>query len=298
MTRAKKPNPPKNFAMLCVRAGRGLIGNYGTETSGYLTFLSLLSLFPYLVLMISLAGIFGQREHGRELIALLLQHLPPDSIATIQPRITEITSGPPHGLLTFSILGALWTSSSAVEALRKALNRAYRVGEQRTYIGQRIVAILQVLVFTLLILLVMLALVFTPIVLNSFTDYTGLAIPLKLEHFLSHYFIYFGAGALFLLVASFYYVLPNVYQRPVRVVPGALLVVGLWIGGASLVTLYLHKMSQLTLIYGSLSGFIATLIFFYVMILIFLYGAEFNYQLLLGAGDIVEKEVPRGKTLH
>ena len=84
-------------------------------------YLALLSLFPYLVLMISAAGAVGQGGTGRELISILLQHLPPDTVATISPRIQEIINGPPHSILTFSILGAIWTSSSTVEAIRANL---------------------------------------------------------------------------------------------------------------------------------------------------------------------------------
>jgi uncharacterized BrkB/YihY/UPF0761 family membrane protein len=66
-----------------------------------------------------------------------------------------------------------------------------------------------------------------------------------------------------------------------------------------LVTFYLNEFSQMTLIYGSLSGFIATLIFFYVMNVIFIYGAEFNHELMVTLGKrIVEREAPSGETIH
>lgn len=276
--------------LLCYRAGHQLVGNFGFETAGYLTFLSLLSLFPYLLLMFSVVGIFGQGETGRSLIALLLHHLPADAVTTIRPRIEEITSGPPHGLLTFAILGAIWTSSSAVEAVRGALNRAYRVRKPTAYFARRMLSIFQILTFTLLILVVMLVLVFTPILLQTLTYYTGLQLPFHLEHFFTRYFVYVGAAALLLVVGSFYYVLPNIRQTLTDVAPGAVLVVALWIGSASLVTFYLNRVSQVTLIYGSLSGFIATLIFFYVLIIIFLYGAEFNRELMcVRARPIIEK---------
>lgn len=276
------------------RAGPQLVGNFGFETAGYLTFLALLSLFPYLLLMFSVVGVFGQGETGRSLIALLLQHLPSDAVTTIRPRIEEITSGPPHGLLTFAILGAIWTSSSAVEAVRSALNRAYRVRKATAYFARRLLSIMQILLFTLLILMVMLVLVFTPILLQTLTHYTGLALPFHLEQFFSRYFVYLGGAALLLVVGSFYYVLPNIRQTLADVAPGAILVVGLWVGSASLVTFYLNQVSQVTLIYGSLSGFIATLIFFYVLILIFLYGAEFNRELMHVRGrEIIEKRAAR-----
>ena len=289
----------KKSAMLCYRAGDNLTDNYGVEVAGYLTFLGLLALFPYLVLIVSTAGLVGQGETGRHIIAILLEHLPADAVTTLRPRIEEITSGPPQSILTFSILGAIWTASSAVEAVRGMLNRAYRVRKPPTYFARRMTSILQIFILTFAILLLMLTFVFAPIAMKSFSYYTGIAIPFALDHFFTSYFAYLGALALFGIVASFYYVLPNIKQSFLAVAPGALLVVALWVTSASLVSFYLNDISNVTLIYGSLSGFIATLIFFYVMNLIFIYGAEFNHELMVVLGKrIVEKEAPAGTTIH
>jgi membrane protein len=285
----------KKYTLLCYRAGDNLVDNYGIEVAGYLTFLALLALFPYLVLMVSAAGLVGQGETGRQFIALLLEHLPADAVATLRPRIEEIISGPPQSILTFSILGAIWTSSSAVEAVRGVLNRAYRVRKPPAYLSRRLMSIGQIFILTLLILLVMLVFVFTPIAIRSFTHYTGIAIPLELDHFITSYFKPIGALVLFGIIATFYHVLPNIKQSFMAVAPGAVLVVGLWVGSASLVSFYLNDISNVTLIYGSLSGFIATIIFIYVMALIFIYGAEFNHELMVVLGKrIIEKETPEG----
>lgn len=292
-------NALKNASLLCYRAGDNLVNNYGLEMAGYLTFLALLALFPYLVLMVSAAGLVGQGEVGSSLIALLLEHLPADAVATIRPRIVEITSGPPQSILTFSILGALWTSSSAVEAVRGMLNRAYQVRKPPAYFSRRLTSIAQIFLLTCLILTLILVFVFVPIAIRSLEHFTGLAIPLELDHFLKSYFKPIATIMLFVLIATFYYVLPNIKQSLMAVVPGALLVVVLWATGALLVSFYLNEFSQMTLIYGSLSGFIATLIFFYVMNVIFIYGAEFNHELMVMLGKrIVEREAPSGETIH
>jgi membrane protein len=249
--------------------------------------------------MVSAAGLVGQGEVGRQLIAMLLEHLPADAVATIRPRIVEITSGPPQSILTFSILGALWTSSSAVEAVRGMLNRAYQVRKPPAYLSRRLTSIAQIFLLTCLILTLILVFVFVPIAIRSLEHFTGLAIPIELDHFLKSFFKPIAAIMLFGLIATFYYVLPNIKQSLLAVVPGALLVVILWVMGAMLVTFYLNEFSQMTLIYGSLSGFIATLIFFYVMNVIFIYGAEFNHELMVTLGKrIVEREAPSGETIH
>jgi membrane protein len=265
--------------------------NFGAETAGYLTFVMLLSLFPYLILMVSAAGLVGQGEAGRQFIELLLTHLPREAVDALYPRIVEIISGPPQELLTFAILGAIWTSSSGIEGTRSMLNRAYRVSAPPAYLARRFTSIVQIIALTALIVFVIVILVAAPIAFAFLTRFTGIVIPITLQSFMEHYFLYFGAGAMFVVVASLYYVLPNVQQTLARVIPGALLVVGLWIAGAVLVSFYLTRISQLALVYGSLSGFIATLIFFYVMILIFIYGAEFNHELhLLREGEVKEAD--------
>lgn len=291
--------PLKQTALLFYRAGNNLVDNYGLEVAGYLTFLALLALFPYLVLMVSAMGLVGQGEAGSSLIALLIEHLPADAVATIRPRIEEITSGPPQSILTFSILGAIWTSSSAVEAVRGMLNRAYRVRKPPAYFARRLNSIAQVFVLTLLILTLILVFVFVPIIIRSLEHFTGLAIPIELDVFLTTYFKPISAIMLFGLIATFYYVLPNIKQSLLAVVPGALLVVVLWVTGALVVGFYVNDLSNMTLIYGSLSGFIATLIFFYVMNVIFIYGAEFNHEFMVMLGHrIVEREAPTGEALH
>ena len=289
----------KHYAVVLYRAGHSLAQNYGFEMAGYLTFLALLSLFPYLLLMVSAAGVVGQGETGRELISTLLEHLPPDTVTTLRPRIEEIISGPPPHILTFSILGAIWTSSSAIEAIRGMLNRAYHVHQPPAYLKRRLTSIGQIIGLTLLILGCMVLFVVVPIAIKSFSHFSGLAMPDWLAHFFTLFFKPIAALVLFGITASFYHVLPNIKQSWRAVMPGALLVVVLLFAFGSVIGFYLNDVSHVTVVYGSLSGFIATLLSFYFMGVIFIYGAEFNHELLIAQGKhIIEKEAPAGETVH
>ncbi len=280
----------KNILWLFYKSGDNLVENDGIELAGYLTFLALLSLFPFLVLIVAIAGFIGQGELGTEFISILLTHLPKEAVAAIEPRIQEIMSGPPQGLLTVSILGTIWTSSSAVEGFRSVLNRAYRVSNPPTYVLRRLLSILQIIIFTVIIIVVMSVIVIAPIIIDPIVKWIGFdAMGIKL--FLVTDFIYIGALVIFIGVASIYYVLPNIKQSLTRILPGAALVVLMWILGAAGLSIYLDNVHQVNLIYGSLSGFIATLLFFFIMNIIFIYGAEFNHQLFSMLGEkVVEKE--------
>jgi membrane protein len=279
----------KKSILLVYRAGDHLVDNDGIELAGYLTFLELLSLFPFLVIIVATAGFFGQGELGVQFINMLITHAPQDAVEAIKPRIDEIISGPPQGLLTVAILGALWTSSSAVEGLRTVLNRAYQVSEPPHYFFRRMLSILQIVLFTFIIMVTMLVLVLAPIFIERVAHETGWRLPEGMLTFFTKDFIYIAVLAMFVAVASLYYWLPNIKQSMLAVVPGAAIVVAGWVGGTALVSFYLDHVSQVNLIYGSLSGFIATLLFFFVMNVIFIYGAEFNHELLLALGQRVEE---------
>ena len=281
----------RHIGYLFYKAGDNLVDDDGIEMAGYLTFLSILALFPFLVLLVAAAGFIGQGELGTEFIEFIIHHLPQDAVASLRPRVDEIVSGPPSGLLTVSILGAIWTSSSAVEGLRSVLNRAYDVSDPPPYLFRRLMSMLQILLFTTILIVLMLGLVLAPVVIDTIAQHTGMQIPEEILRFFREEFVYISALLIFVGVASLYYWLPNIKQSLLAVVPGAILVVLLWILGAAGVTFYLNTIDQVNIIYGSLSSFIATLIFFFVMNVIFIYGAEFNHQLLVMLGKrIVERE--------
>lgn len=281
----------RKTVLLLYRAGDNLVDNDGMELAGYLTFLALLSLFPFLVLIVAAAGFIGQGQLGADFINIIMQHIPHEAVNSLRPRIEEIMSGPPQGLLTVAILGAIWTASSAVEGMRTVLNRAYQVSEPPNYYWRRLMSILQIILFTFIIIVVMSVLVLAPLMLLSFTSFTGIEVPIEIQNFFVKDFVYVGALMLFVAIASLYYWLPNIKQSLWAVIPGAAMVVVLWIAGAAIVTYYLDHVNSINIIYGSLSGFIATLIFFYVMNVIFIYGAEFNHELLIALGKkIIERE--------
>lgn len=274
------------------KAGYHTVHHDGIEHAGYLAFLNMLALFPFLVLVAALAGFLGAGESGTQFIAELFKHLPAHIVAAIEPRIVEITSGPPQGLLTVSILGAIWTASSAVEGYRTVLNRAYHVGTPPAYLWRRLMSILQLLVFSFITLIGLLLIVTVPVLWGKLTALVSIPGTLALPALWSDYLYGFSILLLFAVVANLYYILPNIKQSMLSVVPGAALTTIGWIGAARLISYYLSSFQQVNVIYGSLGGVIAALLFFYLMNVVFIYGAEFNYLLKKALGArIVQKVV-------
>lgn len=278
----------KNLFYCLYMAGENTVNHDGIEHAGYLAFLGLLALFPFLVFLVALAGVFGENFAQAEFIAAVAANLPEHVVRALEPRMVEITTGPSQGLLTVAILGAIWTSSSAVEGLRTVLNRAYRVHTPPSYLWRRLLSIAQLLVLTGIIIVGMGLIVVWPIVWQYFEIFMAFDTE-ELTGKVSNLSYIIGSLMLFFVVSSLYYVLPNVKQTWISVFPGAALVVIGWMGAAQLISIYLSRFDQVNIIYGSLGGIIAALLFFYILAVIFIYGAEFSFLLKRSTGERIEE---------
>lgn len=244
----------------------------GVEHAGYIAFLALLGLFPFLVFLSAvgsyIAYFIEQVNISKEFVKLLLSNIPNNIIIGITPRMNEIISGPPQSLLKLAVVGTIWTSSSIVEALRTILNRANRILSPPTYILRRLLSIAQLLIITTVIVITMTALALIPV--SLFAKFQILWI----------YTRYIVISLLLLFaVSSLYIMIPNDTQKLRDILPGAVVVVILEIISVKIISIYIQTFEEMSIIYGSLAGIIVSLIFFYISGICFVYGAEFNYSL-------------------
>ena len=252
-----------------------MIDHDGIEHSGYMSFMVLLSIFPFFIFILAFTGFFGASELGEKFIQLALENMPAQSIDSIRSRVKELMTTPPQGLLTLAIVGSLWTSSSFVECLRTILNRVYEIKSPPNYFLRRMLSIAQFLFISTMISLAMLLLIIIPIGLQKLPSFMKMIEDYKTILNFSRYFLVFLC--LFITVCSLYYLIPNVKLKFSEVIPGAFLSVLLWALSGYLLSTYLVYYNQLNIIYGSLGSIIVTLIFFYIVNMIFILGAEFNY---------------------
>lgn len=248
----------------------------GIEHAGYLAFLSILSLFPFLIFLVSILTFLGDSEIGAKTIVSLLGSAPPDIASALSPRIEEIVNGPPQSLLTIAIIGIIWTASSAVEGIRTILNRAYRVFSPPPYIWRRLLSILQFFMITISITAAIIFLVVFPALFKKVEILT------TSNFSIDYNWIHLREITIFLILftstALLYYIVPNAQQKFIHTLPGAFICVILWFLILKLFSIYLEKFNQFNLLYGSLGGVIGALMFFYLTSLVFILGAEFNYN--------------------
>ena len=257
------------------KAITNMIEHDGIEHSGYMSFMILVSIFPFFIFILAFTSFFGASELGEKFIGLAVENMPSHSIDSIRSRIHELMSAPPQGLLTLAIFGTIWTSSSFVECLRTILNRVYEIKSPPNYILRRLLSIGQFLIISSVISLAMLILILIPIGLEKIPQFLALIEGHESAVKIARYAIM--SLSLFLSVCALYYTIPNAKLRFLEVIPGAFLTVLGWTISGYLLSKYLVYYNQLDIIYGSLGSIIVTLIFFYIVTMIFIVGAEFNH---------------------
>jgi membrane protein len=123
----------RRIAAILWDATRRFVEDDGFSVSSHMTLAALTSLFPFLIFITALAGFFGSAGLANEATRLVFDAWPADVAGPISQEVRNVLTAPRGGLLTLSAALSLYFSTSAVEALRTGLNRAYGFTERRSW---------------------------------------------------------------------------------------------------------------------------------------------------------------------
>jgi membrane protein len=115
-----------------------LYNDLGIPLAGAVIFSGVLALFPFLIFVTALAGFLGGEEVAERAVAQLFRTVPDEIANAFAPEVRRVIGQKRGDLLTLGFFLALVISSSGVESLRPALNRAYRVREDRSFWYRRL----------------------------------------------------------------------------------------------------------------------------------------------------------------
>jgi membrane protein len=214
----------------------------------------------------------------------------------IRKVLADLTNSSNKGLLSFGIIGTIWSASGGFSAMIEALNVAYDVQEGRPFWKTRPLAVLLTIIVGALVTILLFAMFFGP-------HWGGmLASRLHLSPLFTKTWFYFrwvlAAMCALLSVEVIYYLGPNVEQRRFgRTIPGSIIAVVLWVGASYLLGIYLQHFAQLSKSYGTLGAVVGLLLWLYVSGTAILIGAEVNAELAKAAGKEppVKEAVEPGK---
>lgn len=260
------------------RAYLEFVDDDGPALAGFIAFSTILGLFPFIILSTNIAALTFGTERSQEAVDALFNYAPEHVAKTLEPVLLDVLRGAGGSLLTVSGVAALWISSNAVEALRKAFDRAYNVQSPRRWWKGRLISFACVILGAFVFLFLGLTIVLGPLLLQLIETYLGFKVPYGtgLVRYALGFIIFVG----FLLFL--HRVLPRHSYRIKKLWVGVLVSTLIWIIAATLFSIYLGYTPSYATTYGTLAGVIITLVFLYITGLAIIYGAEVNAVLAQG----------------
>ena len=279
--RASEPLADESLARrIFIIVERTAVGVYydGFTFAGNFAYMALLAVFSFFIVAAAVVGGFGQTAAGVEIVEAFLATVPPSVARALHDPINDAMTARTGPLLWFSAIVGLWTTTSLIETIRGILHRAYGVQAQRSFWEYRLTS-------TILILF---SVFFAMLALSAQFVVAGIS------GFLGKYFPVFESDAMWLSLSSaipflvlfatlyllFRLLTPRQYRpRQYPKWPGAVFISGWWLLITGLLPVFLKYAANYQLTYGSLAGVIITLIFFYLVGLGMVIGAEINAAL-------------------
>lgn len=255
------------------------VAHDGWAIASHIALSALMSLFPFLIIVTALAGVFGSVELADEVGRLLVEAWPKEVAQPIAAEIRSVMTGVRRDALAIGAVLALWFASSGVEAVRIGLNRAYEGYEWRSWWITRLESMAFVLVAALAMIGFAFLIILFPLgwrTLMRWAPWVGPAGAL----------FGFGRIALAGLLAAATLALAHrmlpAERLPWRaLLPGILFTLALWLVGGLTFGAYLDAFaSAYVTTYAGLATAMIALVFLYLLAAIFLFGAELNGALL------------------
>jgi len=274
---------------------RVLVGVYsdGFIHAGNLAYLALLALFPFFIVAAALANLLGQSENSRKTVLTVLAQLPPTVADVLRQPIAEVLSVRTGPLLWIGALVGLWTVGSFIETIRDILRRAYGVKYCAPFWEYRLGSMAMIIGSVLLLMVAF-----------------GLSIALSsAQHAIEHWVpvfqdvadtltVYRVVPAIALFFTNYLVLVlltPSRYRKVgCRKWPGALLITVWWLLTAEILPRVIGLLGGYDLTYGSLAGVMVVLIFFFMVGLGVVMGAELNAALAEASPTALKGEVYSG----
>lgn len=253
----------------------------GFVFAGNIAYLSLLTLFPFFIVVATLAGSLGRTDDGIHAVNAFLRTVPRDVGTLIAAPIQGVIAARSgSGVLTLGVLVTLWTVSGFIETIREIIRRAYGTVASHAAWKYRIGAMLLAIGGVVLMVVAFI----TQFVLTGVEQFIAQLFPMKTD-----LIGMLGLGRLAPAVALmtalwliFRALTPKRYRgEDCRIWPGALLTTAIWIGTTMLLPVVLAQFGSYDLTYGSLAGVIVALLFFWIIGLGLVLGAQLNAALAI-----------------
>ncbi|MEW6320297.1 MAG: YihY/virulence factor BrkB family protein [Acidobacteriota bacterium] len=275
MTSSAAPERRQGLRLVGVAAWRGLTGlvnGQGMTHAAAIAYYALLSLFPFLLLVLSILGTVTADAEDRDAVVRFVFEYFPRQFEFIARQLDAFRDRS----LQLGIGGTLamaWAALGVFNAVSSAVNHAWRVEHHRSFLRHRLVSFVMLLSAGGIFLAGLLLASAVKVAESTwfFSRFAGASGVAWLQGATPR----LGATALLIgCVALVFYFVPNTRVRFRDVWPGAIMTGLLWNGGLELFSWYARDLSRLSLIHGSIATVVVFLLWVYISAVILLFGVE------------------------
>ena len=240
-----------------------------------LAYFFLLSMFPFLLFLFNLIASFPLDKEV--ILQLIVDYAPRQVYELIESNIQSLLPTQNGGLLSIGIIGTLWAASNGVNAITKALNRAYGIKPRRIFLVYRLLSIVFTISMFIVVIVALLLPVFGRMIGEYIFSWFGFS-----DEFLQAWetFRWVTSSIIFFIVLlALYKLFPlrRVYFK--HVFWGALFATVSFQTVSWIFSYYVSSLRNYSTTYGSLGAVIVLMIWFYLFGLIVLIGGVLNAYL-------------------
>ena len=280
------------------RSLRAFYDDQMTHHAAALTYYALMSLFPVVLLGLSLLGLLGQYPETYDAIVGYLRDVAPSSVVDPLDRsLREAlqSKGTAATALVIAVVVAFYGATGTLEAIRRALNVVFELdGAGRSFLRRKTIDLLSSVVLMALGLISLVMVFVGGQLARDLLGFAGLGDTAVDIWAVARWP---GAVAVAMLVfALIYYVTPDVTQRGFHwLTPGAAVGVLLWLGASVAFSAYVSNLADVGAFYGTFAGAILLVAWLWLSNCALLFGAELNAE--IERQKQLSEGVPRGDTL-
>jgi membrane protein len=284
------------FTLALNRAYRDIESEHLLQMAAALSYYFVLSLFPCLIFLSAVVAYLPLPDLFNQAINLMSHFVPGDSMGIVKKVLSDVVSPNRGTFLSFGILGTLWAASGGFAATIEALNIAYEVKETRPFWKTRLLSIGLAFLIGGLLLLALSVMIVGP----RFGEWLAAKVHMSQVFVWAWPYIHWTLAVAFTILAveALYYLAPNVKQRFLATLPGAVLAVAAWIGLSYILGIYFRSFANFNKTYGTLGAAVALMVWLYWTGFAMLVGAELNAELakVSAEGKVPQKEQPEDVT--
>ncbi|MEW8986670.1 MAG: YihY/virulence factor BrkB family protein [Bacillus sp. (in: firmicutes)] len=256
--------------------GKSLIGELkkdrATGLAAQQAYYYMLALFPLLILLIAIVPYLN--IDPQKAINVVDTLLPSQSAELLRDNVVKLVSERNGGLLTFGIIGTIWSASNGMNAFIRAMNIAFDVEETRSFIKARLVSIMLTFGLILAFIVALLLPVFGKVILDTVQSVIHIPEPYDIVFNIVRWIV--AIVVMSAVLAGLYRVAPNKHYPFKHVIPGAIFATIVWQLISLGFSFYVSNFGNYSATYGSIGGVIVLMLWLFLTGLALVLGGEIN----------------------